>query len=66
MLVPRLGVESVYTTAIATPDLSSTCNLHHSSRQRQTLNQLVKVKDPARVLMVTSQIHFRCTTMGTP
>ena len=33
MEVPRLGVESelVYTTATATPDLSHTCNLHHSS-----------------------------------
>ena len=35
MEVPRLGVELelqllAYTTAIATPDLSTICDLHHS------------------------------------
>ena len=42
MEVPRLGVESelqlpTYTTAIAMPDLSRICDLHHSSWQRQIL-----------------------------
>ena len=45
MEVPRLGVKSelqlpAYTTATATPDLSSVCNLHHSSWQSQILNLL--------------------------
>ena len=44
MEVPRLGVESelqppAYARAIATLDLSRICNLHHSSRQRQTTEQ---------------------------
>ena len=38
MDVPRLAVESglqlpAYTTAIATPDPNSVCDLYHSSRQ---------------------------------
>ena len=47
MDVPRLGVESelqlpAYTTATATLDPSLVCNLHHSSRQHQILNPLVR------------------------
>ena len=43
MEVLRLGVESelqpqAYTTAIATPDPSHVCDLHHSSRQCRILN----------------------------
>ena len=43
MEVPRLGVESelqlpAYAIATATPDLSRTCKLHHSSWQRRILN----------------------------
>ena len=42
MEVPRLGVEFelqplAYITAIATPDPSLVCDLHHSSRQHQIL-----------------------------
>ena len=45
MQVPRLGVKSelqlpAYTTATATPDPSSVCDLHHSSQQCQILNPL--------------------------
>ena len=45
MEVPRLGVESelpplAYITATAMRDPSHICDLHHSSRQRQTRNPL--------------------------
>ena len=63
MEVPRLAVESelqlpAYATAIAMPDLSCICNLHHSSWQRQILNPLSKARDQTRNLMDTSQIRF--------
>ena len=50
MEVPRLGVESelqlpAYTTAIATPDPSHVCDLHHSSQQCRILNPLSKARD---------------------
>ena len=50
MEVLRLGVESelqlpAYATAIATPDPSHICNLHHSSRQCQILNPLSEARD---------------------
>ena len=45
---------------------SHVCNLHHSSQQRQILNPLSKARDQTCNLMVPSQIHFRCTTTGTP
>ena len=69
MEVPRLGVESElqlsdYTTATATPDPSCVCDLHHSSRQRRILNPLSKVRDQTPILMDTSRICFRWTTMG--
>ena len=40
--------------------------LHHSSRQRRILNPLSKARDRTRNLMVRSQIHLCCATMGTP
>ena len=45
MEVPRLGTElelqlPAYTTAIAMPDPSHVCDLHHSSRQSWILNPL--------------------------
>ena len=50
--IPRLGVESelelqllAYITAIATPDLSCICNLHHSLQQCQILNPLREARD---------------------
>ena len=70
MEVPRLGVQLelqllTYTTATATPDLSSVCDLH-SSQQCWILNPLSEARDRACHLIVPSQIHFHCATMGTP
>ena len=50
MEVPRLGVKSelqpsAYTTALATPDPSRVCDLHHSSGQCQLLNPLSEARD---------------------
>ena len=71
MEVPRLRVQSellppVYTTATATPDLSSVYNLHHRSWQRQILNLLSEARDRTRYLMVLSRMRFHCATTGTP
>ena len=55
-----------YTTAIATQDLSSICNLHHSSWQCQILNLLSKARDQTCILMDTSQVCYHWATMGTP
>ena len=59
--VPRLGVESelqplAYATATATPDPRLTCDLHHSSWQRQILNPLSEARDETCFLMDTSQV----------
>ena len=67
MGVSRLGVElelelPAYSTAIAMPDPSCVCNLHHSSWQRQILNPLSKPRDETCVLMDTSQISFQDQT----
>ena len=64
MEVPRLGAESelqplAYTTATATQDPSCIFDLHHSSRQRQILNPLIKARDRPCVFMDASQIRFR-------
>ena len=50
MKVPRLGVKlelqlPAYTTAMAMPDPSNVCDLHHSSQQCQILNPLSKAMD---------------------
>ena len=71
MEVPRLGVELElqllgYTTATATQDFSYVCELHHSSRQRRILNLMIEARDETHILVVPSQICFRCTTTGTP
>ena len=71
MEVLRLGVESelqlpAYTTATATQDPSSICDLHHSSRQHQFSNPLSKARDQTCILMDTSRIRFLCATTGTP
>ena len=71
MEVPRLGVQSelqlpAYAIATATSDLSHVCDLHHTSWQRQILNPLNEARDWTGNLMVSSQIRFLCTTMGTP
>ena len=70
MGVLRVGFKSklqlpAYTTATATPDLSPICDLHHSSWQLLIPNLLSKARDQTHNFMVASQIHFRCTTMGT-
>ena len=53
-----------YTTATAAQDLSRIRNLHHNSRQRWILNPLREARDQTHHLMVTSRIHFCCTTTG--
>ena len=71
MEVPRLEIESelqppAYAIATAVWDPSHTFDLHHSSQQCQIFNPLSEAKDWTCKLMVTSQIRFRCATMGTP
>ena len=55
-----------YATATATPDPSHICDLHHSLRQRRTLNPLSEARDRNCNLMAPNWIGFCCTTMGTP
>ena len=57
--VSRLGVKlelqlQAHTTAKAMPNLSSMCDLLHSSRQRCTLNPLSEARDQTRILMHTT------------
>ena len=64
MEIPRLGVKlelypPAYTKATATPDLSCSCDLHHSSHQWQIFNPLSKAGDQTCILMDASQIRFR-------
>ena len=54
------------TTVTAMGDPSHICSLRHSSRQRQIPSPLREARDRTCILMDTSWIHFRCTTMGTP
>ena len=53
-----------YATAML--DLSCVCDLHHSSWQCRILNPLSEARDRTHVLMDTSQVHYGCTTVGTP
>ena len=60
--VPRLEVQSelkplAYVTAIARPDPSHVCNLHHSPGQHQILNPLNKARHGIHVLMDASPAH---------
>ena len=62
MELPRLEVElelqlPAYTTATAMQDPSHIFNLHHSSQQRQILNQLNKSRDRTHIFMDTSWVH---------
>ena len=69
MEILRLGLQSelqLPATATATQVPSRVCDLHHSSGQRWIPNPLGKVRDRTCILTDTSQIHFHCTTMGTP
>ena len=52
------GQNGTYTTAIATPDLSHDCHLHHSSGQHRILNPLSEARDRTCLLMDASQISF--------
>ena len=54
-----------YTTATMW-NLSRICDLYHSSWQHLMLSPLSKARDRTHNLMVTSQIHFLCATLGTP
>ena len=54
------------TTATAMPDPSCVYDRHHSSRQCWILNPPKESRDQTRNLMDASQIHFCCTTTGTP
>ena len=59
----QIGVQlPAYATATATPDLTCSCNLHHSSQQCWNLNPLSKVWDQSRILMDTSQVHYLWAT----
>ena len=60
------AVVLAYATATATPELSQVCDLHHSSQQRRTLDQLSEARDRTCNLTVPSRIRFCCATMGTP
>ena len=71
MEVPKLGIKSelqllAYTTVTAMQDPSLVCNLHHSSWQCPILNPLRKARDPIRILMDTSWVHYHWAMMGTP
>ena len=57
MEVPRLGVKlelllPAYATAMATPDPSHVCNLHHRSQQSQVPNRLSEARDRTCILMI--------------
>ena len=71
MEVPRLGVKLelqllAYITATATQNPSRIFGLHQSSWQCWILNPLIEARDQICNLVVPSQIHFHCTTTGTP
>ena len=71
MEVPRVGVKLelqllTYTTATAMWDPNYVCDPQHSSRQYWIFNPLSKARDGTCILVNTSQIHFHCTTTGTP
>ena len=55
-----------YITAIAMQELSCACNLYHRSWQCGIGHPLSESRDPTRIFMDTSRIHFHCVTMETP
>ena len=74
MGVPRLGVQLelqllAYATVTTTQDLSSICNLHHSTLMAalgRIPNPLSKPQDWTCILMDTSQVCYCWATTGTP
>ena len=71
MEVCRLGVQLelqllAYTTATATPDPSSICDLQHSLQQHHIPNRLSEAGDRTCNPMVHRWIHFCRATTGTP
>ena len=52
-------------TAIAMPDPSHMCDLHHSSRQCGILSPLSEARDGGHVLMDISWVHYHWATTGT-
>ena len=52
--------------AAAMQDPSHVCNVHHNSWQHWIPDPQSEARDQSRILMDTSWIRFRCTTMGTP
>ena len=64
MEVPRPGVKLelqllACITARAMWDLSHVCDLHHSSRQHQSLNPLNEASDRTCILVDASWVHYR-------
>ena len=74
MGVPRLGVQLelqllAYATVTTTQDLSSICNLHHSTLMAalgRIPNPLSKPQDWTCILMDTSQVCYCWATTGNP
>ena len=67
----RLGVKLVmqlqdYATAIAMPDLSHICDLHHDSWQHQTPSPLREARDQTFIFMDTSHVRNPLSHSGTP
>ena len=55
---PIGAAAAAYARAIATPDLSHVCDLHHSTHQRQIPDPLNEARDQTHILMDTSRICF--------
>ena len=71
MKVPRRGVELelqllAYATAIAMPNPSHVCELHHNSWQHWIPDPLSEARDRTRILTDTNWICFCWVTTGTP
>jgi len=68
MEIPRLGVKSelqLLDYAAVMQDSNHICNLYDSSWQNWIPDPRCKALDQTHILMNTSQIHCRYTTMGT-
>ena len=71
MEIPRISVESepwplASVTATATQDLSSICDLHHSSRQPWILNPLRRARDWTCFPVDPCRVRYHWATTGTP